>query len=92
VLRMMSARLPLEASHQLRVLGEFRKNHFQRDIPSQFRIRSAIHLAHSTGTDRQSNFIGTEFCAGEEDHRCVRIIVSALRLRRFWIDCRQPLP
>ena len=63
-------RLTLKARHKLCVPSKFLQNHFQRNISSQFRIRSAIYRAHSAGTERRSNFIRSEFGPSSERHSC----------------------
>ena len=58
----------VESLAQLRAAGEMRGQNFDRDDAIEARIAGAVHLAHSSRTDRGENFVRTEFCAGGKHH------------------------
>ena len=67
------ARLALESLPPLRIRGHLRRQHLQRDRPTQPRIASAIHLTHAAGANQRLDFERAEPHPGCQcRHRCRR--------------------
>src|SRR5450755_1157839 len=62
------ARLLLEAAETVRVGGERRRQHLDRDVASEARILCPIHLAHPSGADRREDLVRAEMTSGRETH------------------------
>jgi hypothetical protein len=54
------ARLALKARPELRVRGEIRREHFDRDAAVQPRVAGALNLPHSAGAQETDNLVGTD--------------------------------
>ena len=67
------ARLAIEPIAQLRIGGELRGQHFDRDGAIEPRIARAIHLAHPTAAKQRQDLVSTEASAGSEGHRAIRV-------------------
>ena len=66
-------RFSLEACAGRRIGRECFGQDLDRDVPIQFRVARAIHLAHAASAERRDDLIGAEACAGAES-QCVVII------------------
>ena len=67
------ARLPLEPLAQLRVGGQRRGKHFDRDGTVEPGVARAIHLAHAPGPERRDHLIRPESDARRHRHRVGRL-------------------
>ncbi len=62
------ARLALEAHAPVFVLGQLRRQDFDRDCAIEARVAGAIDLSHAAGADRRDDFVGTEPRSAGESH------------------------
>ena len=60
--------LALEACDALRIGGEGRREHFDRDLAPKARVARAIDLAHSARTERSDDLIRAESCSSCQRH------------------------
>ena len=79
--------LLLEAAQTVRVGRERRGQNLDRDLAGEPRVARSVHLAHSPGSQRGKDLVGTEAATDGERHRAfasasVRIQMSALLLER----------
>ena len=54
-----------------------RSENFNRHGAIKTGVKSTVYFPHSTCAQRRLNFVGTEFRARDEGHRCRAIIVSS---------------
>src|ERR1700687_910085 len=54
-----------------------RSENFNRYRATQAGIQRTVHFPHSAGAKRRLDFVGTEFRARSEGHRCRVIIISS---------------
>ena len=50
----------------VRIVGELLRENLEGDVTIQFRVASAIHLAHSAGANQAEDFVGAEARAGRD--------------------------
>ena len=60
------ARLALEAGQALGVLRHRRREHLDRDVAPELRVRGAVHLAHPARADGGGDAVVTEAAADHE--------------------------
>src|SRR5262249_59839977 len=61
-------RFPSESRDAVAIEGEGFGQNLQRDVAIELRITRAIDLAHATGANQRSDFIGAETRAWSERH------------------------
>ena len=72
-------RLALEALAELRVDGEMRRQHLDRDRALEPRVARPVDLAHPARADRRDDLVGAEPSAGTERHGCAASYHRVLR-------------
>ena len=63
------ARLLLEATQPVGVLGEGRGQDLEGDLATDARVARAIHLAHAADAERPRHFVGSDLGSGERLRR-----------------------
>jgi len=63
------ARLPLESSHEVRVLGVLLTEDLQRDVATESGVARVVDLSHAPAPQRTHDFVGTERRPRGQDHR-----------------------
>src|ERR1700686_3983522 len=72
--------LALHALLEFRRRRKMRSENFDRDRAIQTGIQRTVNFPHSAGAQRRLDFIGAEFRARGEGHRCCAIIVSSKKI------------
>src|SRR3982750_452924 len=62
------SRLTLEALTELRIGGQGRREHLDRDQPIQARVARAVDLPHGADANQPVNFVSAEASAGSKGH------------------------
>jgi len=73
-------RFALEPVAPLRIVGEMRRQHFDRDRAVQSRVGCFVDLAHAAGAQRGDELVRSEFGAGLEWQLSPPIITDELDL------------
>src|ERR1700686_4283854 len=72
--------LALHALFEFRRRRKMRSENLNRYRAVQTGIHRTVNFPHSAGAERRLDFIGAEFCARGEGHRCCAIIASSKKI------------
>src|SRR5947199_2899958 len=62
------ARLALEACFSIRILGQMRREHLDRDRALEPRVARLVHLTHASGAQQTDDLKRAEARAGDQIH------------------------
>ena len=71
VQRREQLRFAMKARQALRVAGDFRQQHFDRDVAVELRVARAVHLAHAACPEQRLNLIPAEPRSNAQRHGIV---------------------
>src|SRR6266852_3028460 len=69
---------PLESRERGRIVRQLRRQRLDRDLPAQARVGRAVDVAHSSGSQRINDFVGTDPSTGC-DVQCRNYTTAAAR-------------
>ena len=71
-------RLAPEARHIIGIIGERGRKNLECHVAAQFDIVGAVHLTHSSRTERPTDLVGSQPSPGRDGHKAVK---------RFYAEC-----
>jgi hypothetical protein len=83
-----SASFALEARQRVGIVRQVLRQDLDRDVATEPRIARPVHLTHSPGADRSSDFVRAEAGTGNKRHGVDRRIIAVLAIGAATQRCR----